>query len=52
VGKSEGKYRHRWEGNIKMDVREIEGGTDWIVLTQDKDQCRALVNTVMNVRVA
>jgi hypothetical protein len=32
-----------------MDLREIEwGGIDWIVLAQDRDQCRALVNMVMN----
>jgi hypothetical protein len=38
--------------NIKMDVREIGwDGMDWIDLAQDKDQWRALVNTVMNLRV-
>jgi hypothetical protein len=35
-----------------MDLREIRwGGMDWIDLVQDRDQWRALVNTVMNVRV-
>jgi hypothetical protein len=35
-----------------MDLREIGGGgMDWIDLAQDKDQWRALVNTLMNVRV-
>jgi hypothetical protein len=58
VGKPEGKRplgrpRHRWEDNIKMDLREIElGGMDWIDLAQDRDQWRALVNTAMNLRVA
>jgi hypothetical protein len=47
-----GRSRRRWEDNIKMDHREIEwGGMDWIDLAQDRDQWRALVNTVMNVRV-
>jgi hypothetical protein len=38
--------------NIKMDLREIGwGGMNWIDLLQDRDQWRALVNTVMNLRV-
>jgi hypothetical protein len=38
--------------NIKMDLREIGGnGMDWTDLAQDRDQWRALVNTVMNLRV-
>jgi hypothetical protein len=38
--------------NIKMDLREIRWGyMDWIDLAQDRDQWRALVNTVMNLRV-
>jgi hypothetical protein len=41
-----------WVDNIKIDLREIEwDGRDWIDLTQDRDQWRALVNTVMNLRV-
>jgi hypothetical protein len=57
VGKPEGKRplgrpRLRWEDNIRMDLREIGwGGMDWIDLAQDRDQWRALVNTVMNLRV-
>jgi hypothetical protein len=35
-----------------MDLREIGlGGMDWIDLAQDRDQWKALVNTVMNHRV-
>jgi hypothetical protein len=38
--------------NIKVDLAEIVcNGMDWIDLAQDKDQLRALVNTVMNLRV-
>jgi hypothetical protein len=37
--------------DIKMDLREIGwGGMDWIDLAQDREQRRALVNTVMNLR--
>jgi hypothetical protein len=47
-----GRPRRRWEDNIRMDLREIGwGGMDWIDLAQDGDQWRALVNTVMNLRV-
>jgi hypothetical protein len=52
VGKSEGKRplgrpRRRWVNNIKMNLREIGwDGRDWIELAQDRDQWRALVNTV------
>jgi hypothetical protein len=47
-----GKPRRRWKNNIKMDLREIGwGGVDWIDLAQDGDQWRALVNTVINLRV-
>jgi hypothetical protein len=47
-----GRSRRRWEDNIKMDRREIRwGGMDWIHLAQDRDQWRALVNAVINLRV-
>jgi hypothetical protein len=57
VGKTEGKRPfgrpiHRWVDNIKIDLREIGwDGMDWIYLAQDRDHWRALVNTVMNLRV-
>jgi hypothetical protein len=57
VGKPEGKRplgrpRRRWVDNIKMDLREIGwDGVYWIELVQDRDQWRALLNTVMNLRV-
>jgi hypothetical protein len=37
--------------NIKIDLRDIWGSMDWIDLVQDRDQWRALVNTVMNLAV-
>jgi hypothetical protein len=47
-----GRQRRRWADNIKIDVREIGwDGVHWIDLAQDRDQWRALVNTVMNLRV-
>ena len=56
VGKPEGnrplgRPRHRWEGNIKMDLREMGGCGDWMELAQDRDKWRALVNKVMNFLV-
>ena len=57
VGKPEGKRplgrpRLRWEDNIKMDLQEVGGGCgDWMELAQDRDRWRALVSTVMNLRV-
>jgi hypothetical protein len=43
-----------WNGvdNIIMDLREVGWeGMNWIDLAQDRDQWRALVNTVMNLQV-
>jgi hypothetical protein len=38
--------------NIKVDLREIGwDDRDWIDVVQDRDQWKALVNTVMNLRV-
>jgi hypothetical protein len=47
-----GRPRYRSMDNIKMDLREMGwGGMDWIDLAEDRDQWRALVNTVMKLRV-
>ena len=57
MGQPEGRRplerpRLRWEGNIKMDFREVgREGIDWINLAQDRHRCRAVVNMVMNFRV-
>jgi hypothetical protein len=57
VGNPEGKRplrrtRCRWDDSIKMDLREVGWGCmNWIDLAQDRDHWRALVNTVMNLRV-
>jgi hypothetical protein len=57
VAKSEGRRPlgtpiRRWVDNIKIDVREKGwGGMDWVKLAQDRDQWRALVKTVMNLRL-
>jgi hypothetical protein len=57
VGKPAGKRqlgrpRSRWVDNNKIDLTEIGwDGMDWIDLAQDRDQWRAVVNTVMNLRV-
>jgi hypothetical protein len=45
--------RLRWVDNIKMDLRGIERGVvGWIHLAQDKNQWRAVMNTVKNFRVS
>jgi hypothetical protein len=57
VGKPEGKRpigrpRRRWMDNIKMDLLEIGlNAVDWIGLAQDRYRWRAVVNSVMNLRV-
>jgi hypothetical protein len=57
VGRPEGKRplgrtRRRWVENIKFDLSEIGwDGVDWIDMSQDRDQWRALANTVMNLWV-
>jgi hypothetical protein len=57
VGKPEGKRplgrpRRRWVDNIRMALGEMGwGDVDWIGLAQDRNRWRALVNSVLNLRV-
>jgi hypothetical protein len=47
-----GRPRHRWEDNIRMDLREVKCGcVNWMELAQDTDRWRALVSAVMNLQV-
>jgi hypothetical protein len=57
VGKPEGKRplgrpRRRWVDNIRMDLGEVGwSDVDWIGLAQDRNRWRALVHSVLNLRV-
>jgi hypothetical protein len=57
VGKAEGrrplgKPKLRWVDNIRRDLVEVGwGDVNWIGLAQDRDRWRALVNSVLNLRV-
>jgi hypothetical protein len=56
VGKPEarrplGRPRRMWVDNIRMDLNVGWGDVDWIGLAQDRDRWRALVNSVLNLRV-
>jgi hypothetical protein len=57
VGKLRGKRpvgrpRRRWVDNIRMDLGEVGwGDVDWIGLAQDRNRWKALVNSVLNLRV-
>jgi hypothetical protein len=47
-----GRPRRRWIDNIKMDLLEIRlNAVDWIGLAQDRNRWRALVKSIMNLRV-
>jgi hypothetical protein len=57
VGKPEGKRpvgrpRRRWVVNIRIDLGEVGwGDVDWICLAKDRNRWRALVNSVLSLRV-
>jgi hypothetical protein len=57
VGKTEGKRslgrpRRNWVDNIRMDLGEVRwGDVDWIGLAKDRNRWRALVNSILNLRV-
>jgi hypothetical protein len=57
VGKPEekgplGRPRRGWVDNIRMNLEEMGwGDVDWIGLAQDRNRCRALVNSVLNLQV-
>ena len=57
TGKSTGKRplgrpRHRWEDNIRMDIKEIGINTsNWVDSAQDRDYWRAVVNAALNLWV-
>jgi hypothetical protein len=47
-----GRPGRKWVDNIKMDLRKIGwDGLDWIDMAEYRDQWRAPVNTVLNLRV-
>jgi hypothetical protein len=57
VGKPEGRRplgrpKRRWLDSIRMDLVEVGwADVDWIGLAEDRDRWRALVNSVMSLRV-
>jgi hypothetical protein len=56
MGKPKGKWplgrpRSRWEDWIKVDLREIVWGVEWIQMAQNRDCWRVVVNAVMNLPV-
>jgi hypothetical protein len=57
VGKQEekrplGRPKRRWVDNIRMNLGEVGWSeVDWIDLTKDRNRWRALVNSVLKVRL-
>jgi hypothetical protein len=51
-GRPERKPRRKWEDHIKMDLKGIVcESVDWTNMARDRVQRRALVNTVMKLRI-
>jgi hypothetical protein len=47
-----GRSRRRWVDNIRIDLGEMGwGDVDWIGLAKDRNKWRALMNSVLNLRV-
>jgi hypothetical protein len=47
-----GRSRSRWVDNLRMDLGEVGWGeVDWILLAQDRNRWRALVNSILNLRI-
>jgi hypothetical protein len=47
-----GRPRYNWVDNIRMDLGEVEWGyVDWIGLAKARNRWRALLNSVLNLRV-
>jgi hypothetical protein len=47
-----GRPRCRWVENIRLDLGEVGwGDVDWIGLAKDRNRWRALLNSVLNLRV-
>jgi hypothetical protein len=50
--RSLGRPRRRWVDNIRMDLGEVEwDDVDWIGLAKDRNRWRAVVDSVLNLRV-
>ena len=48
-----GRPRHRWEDNIRTDLKEVGINTrNWVDSAQDRNYWRALVNAALNLRVS
>jgi hypothetical protein len=46
-----GRYKCRWDNNMKMDLKRNSVIVDWILLAQERDQWWALMNMIMNLWV-